>query len=343
MTLNLKSRYISLLNRFILVLHIGIFMSCARVNPVIDAKAPKPLYEDPIYQGAADPVIIWNKGEEKWFMFYTNRRASDTSAVGVEWVHGTRIGIAESTNGVKWVYRDTANINYRPYKEITHWAPDVIEHDGTYHMYLTIVPGIFRDWNHPRHIVHLTSGDLLNWDYESTLDLVNDKVIDADVFNMPDGSWRMWYNNEKDGKSIYYADSQDLYHWEDKGKAVKSRGEGPVVFEWNGYYWMIIDQWKGLGVYRSDDLDNWTLQEERLIEYPGDGKDDQAIGGHADVVVSEGRAFLYYFTHPGRNPHDPADSFEAKRSVIQVGELKFRDGKLMTDRNEEIVFSLKPL
>ncbi len=37
---------------------------------------PKPLYDDPVYHGAADPVIIYNKAKKKWWMLYTNRRAS---------------------------------------------------------------------------------------------------------------------------------------------------------------------------------------------------------------------------------------------------------------------------
>lgn len=56
---------------------------------------PKPLYDDPVYHGAADPVIIYNKAEKKWWMFYTNRRATINDST-VQWVHGTRIGIAES-------------------------------------------------------------------------------------------------------------------------------------------------------------------------------------------------------------------------------------------------------
>ncbi len=35
--------------------------------------------------------------------------------------------------------------------------------DGTYHMFLTVVPGTFSDWNAERHIQHLTSKDLLHW------------------------------------------------------------------------------------------------------------------------------------------------------------------------------------
>jgi hypothetical protein len=70
----------------------------------------KPVFSDPIYDGAADPVIVWNKQEKKYFMFYTNRRAKATGLDGVTWVHGTRIGIAESKDGANWNYRDTANI-----------------------------------------------------------------------------------------------------------------------------------------------------------------------------------------------------------------------------------------
>jgi len=94
-------------------------------------------------------------------------------------------------------------------------------------MFLTYVPGIFNNWNHPRDIIHLSSKNLADWKYESTLPLANHKVIDASIFHLPDGNWRLWYNNEKDGKSIYYADSRDLYNWVDKGKAIDAHGEGP--------------------------------------------------------------------------------------------------------------------
>jgi hypothetical protein len=60
--------------------------------------ADKPLFRDPVYDGAADPAIIWNQKEKEWFIFYTNRRANAKDATGVTWVHGTRIGIAESSD-----------------------------------------------------------------------------------------------------------------------------------------------------------------------------------------------------------------------------------------------------
>ncbi|HEV7330965.1 MAG TPA: family 43 glycosylhydrolase [Flavisolibacter sp.] len=321
-----------------------ILFACTTTWAQKGSPAPKPLYADPVHDGAADPVVIWNKKEKKWWMFYTNRRANVDDTTGVKWVHGTRIGIGESTDGRTWTYRDTANINYRPDDGYTFWAPDVVEHNGTYHMYLTYVPGIFSDWKHPRRIVHLTSKDLLNWQFASALQLVNEKVIDAGVFPMPDGSWRMWYNNEMDGKSIWYADSKDLYNWTDKGKAIAARGEGPKVFRWQDRYWMIVDVWKGLEIYQSNDLQNWQKQGTRILERPGTGKDDGAIGGHCDVVVNNGKAYVFYFTHPGRTKLStaPPYSYAAKRSVIQVAELEWKNGELVCDRDQPVYISLQP-
>lgn len=303
--------------------------------------APKPLYDDPVQHGAADPVIIYNKAKKKWWMLYTNRRASIDDST-VRWVHGTRIGIAESKDGRVWKYVDTCTIDYRPDAGYTHWAPDIIEENGVYHMYLTYVPGTFADWNHPRIIIHLTSKDLVDWKYESTLNLVNEKVIDASVYKVNDTLWRMWYNNEKDGKSIYYAESNDLYKWTDKGKAIATRGEGPKIFYWQQQYFMIVDAWKGMEVFSSNDLLIWTKQPGRILENPGKGKDDQFIGGHCDVVVNNGKAYVFYFTHPGRRKDKPApkNSFDDKRSVIQVAELKYIAGEITCDRDEAVQIKL---
>jgi hypothetical protein len=194
-------------------------------------------------------------------------------------------------------------------------------------MFLTVVPGVFEDWKHPRRIVHLTSKDLRSWRNAQLLNLASDKVIDAAVARMPGGGWRMWYNNEADRKSIYYADSPDLQTWTDQGRAVADQGgEGPKVFQWRGAWWMITDVWRGLAVYRSTDAKSWKRQADNLLEKPGQGEDDQVIGGHADVVVSGDRAYLVYFTHPGRRgPDAKKDGAEQRRSSIQMTEL-FQSG-----------------
>lgn len=310
-----------------------------RANNIAD----KPLFRDPVFDGAADPSIIWNKHEKKWFMFYTNRRAKDTTASGVAWVHGTRIGIAESLDGAHWTYKDTCNIGYH-IKDITHWAPDVIEHKGTYHMYLTIVPGIFEDWYHSRYIIHLTSKNLTDWKFESQLKLASERCIDAAVFQLPSGLWRMYYNNENDGKSIYYADSNDLYHWADSGKkVVKDRGEGPKVFTWKGKNWMVNDAWNGLGVYSSEDFINWDRQELNILQIPGTGIDDAVIGGHPDVVVNGDKAYIFYFTHPERLPENKGkDTYQTRRSSIQVAELEYVNGEIICNRNNPVFIKLYP-
>jgi hypothetical protein len=327
--------------------------------------APKPLFRDPVFDGAADPVVVWNAAKERWWIFYTNRRANAPGLSGVAWVHGCRIGIAESADGASWTYAGTAEIELPPEiggTEPTHWAPHIVTAeevrtataalpDGlsrhssagataeTHHMFLTVVPGIFENWQHPRRIVHLTSTDLREWKYQSALTLASDRVIDAAVYPLPGGGWRMWYNNERDRKSIYYADSPDLATWTDRGKCsgVGERpGEGPFVFRWRGAYWMLVDLWKGLGVYRSDDLEHWTAQSDNLLGVPGTGADDGVNGGHPGVVVRGDRAYVFYFTHPGRagtiKPEDK-DSLELRRSSIQVVELIERDGVLTCDRN----------
>ncbi|MBN1457002.1 MAG: hypothetical protein JW912_04030, partial [Sedimentisphaerales bacterium] len=194
------------------------------------------------------------------------------------------------------------------------------------------------------NILHLTSKNLIDWKYQSTLKLVCDKVIDACVFQLPDGTWRMWYNNEKDRKSIYYADSPDLFTWEDKGKAIGDKpGEGPKVFRWKGHLWMVVDNWQGLGIYRSDDALNWVRQKDNLLETPGTGKDDEYKGHHPDVVISNDRAYLFYFTHPGRRgPDANKDTAEQRRSSIQVVELEYKDGRIECDRDKPTVIFLEP-
>ncbi|MBI5380919.1 MAG: family 43 glycosylhydrolase [Opitutae bacterium] len=307
-----------------------------------DAVAAKPLFRDPVYDGAADPVVIWNPAVQRWWMFYTNRRANAADLPGVTWVHGTRIGIAESEDrGATWSYLRTADIELPPEfggEKTTHWAPDIVRaDDGTWRMFLTVVPGIFAKWEGSRHIVQLTSRDLVQWRKARRLPLASARAIDAGVLRLPDGTWRLWYNDELDGKAIHYAESRDMEEWTDRGPAagVGKRCEGPKVFRWNNSYWLVADEWKGLAVYRSDDALTWTRQAgENLLAVPGTGADDQVKGGHADVVVSGERAWLFYFTHPGRRgAEEKKDGTEQRRSSIQVVELELQQGRIVCDRD----------
>lgn len=311
-------------------------------------KADKPLFRDPVHDGAADPVVVYNRSLKNYFMFYTNRRAQGDSLRGVTWVHGTNIGIASSDNGAAWDYEGICNFNYSikniENTEVSFWAPEVIYSEGIYHMYITVVPGVFADWNHPRDIVHFTSKNLKDWDFQSKLNLSSERCIDASVFRLPNGNWRMYYNNENDDKSIYYADSPNLYNWTDSGnKVIETRGEGAKIFHWKDKNWMIIDSWNGLSVFQSEDLKSWKQQENRILEIPGTGRDDKVKGGHADVWVQEDRAFIFYFTHPDRTPdNEGLDNYQTRRSSLQIAELKYKNGNIFCDRNEKVFLHLKP-
>ena len=306
--------------------------------------APKPLYRDPVYDGAADPVLVWDGARKRWLMFYTNRRANVPNLEGVTWVHGTKIGIAESADrGATWKYVGTAAIHYGA-ADYTYWAPDIIEYKGVYNMYLSVVPGTFKDWNAPRFIVHFSSRNLKDWKAESKLDLGSDRVIDPTVIRLQNGPWRMWYKNERarDG-SIYYADSADLDHWTSQGVALPgSKGEGPKVFRWRDSYWLVFDEWKGLGVYRSSDCLHWIPQEQRLVEQPGTIATDRTNGNHPDVVVSDGRAFLFYFTHQTGEDAAGKGPGWRKHTFIQVAEIQENNGVLSCDRDQAVHINLLP-
>jgi GH43 family beta-xylosidase len=312
--------------------------------------ASKPLFRDPVFDGAADPVVLYSGSYGRWFMYYTNRRANLAESKRVEWVHGTRIGMAESLDaGVTWRPAGEAQIElpaeYGGDKS-THWAPDVVRDDmGIFHMVLPVVPGVFDNWNHPRHIVHLTSKDARHWRDARQVKLAAERPIDASVVKLPGGGWRMYYNNELDHKSIWYADSPDLETWTDKGKLIGDQaGEGPKAFLWRGKWWLITDVWKGLAVYHSADGVSWTRQSGQILESPGKGKDDGVQGQHADVVVSGDRAWLFYFTHPGRPPGGKVeDSYQARRSSIQVVELTESRGKLSADRDSPTRVALRAI
>lgn len=304
--------------------------------------APKPVFRDPIYDGAADPIVIWNPQVSKWWMFYTNRRANQTQLPGVSWVHGTPIGIAESADGANWTYLGNANFPDLPAecggKDATLWAPDIVfGDDGKWHMYLTIVPGIDVKWGLPGFISHLTSTNLRDWQYEKRLNQLGIKIIDADILKMPDSTWRMYYKDQNVYSHINMTESKDLYTWSDPKEVLKIRGEGPIAFQWKGYYWLIIDTWNGQTVHRSKDGNTWEIQPDSPLmpEDEGTGLDDIPNALHSNVVISNNCAYMYYFTHPGRIGDDKLkDTYEQRRTSIQVVELEMnKEGWLTANRN----------
>lgn len=307
-------------------------------------RTPKaPLYRDPIFDGVADPTVFYNHHDKKWWMVYTQRRANiDTQ--GVAYCHGTKIGIAVSEDsGLNWLYRGTMQGLEFEEGENTFWAPEIVYDGKMYHMYVTYVQGVPVDWRGQRHIIHYTSKECFRWNKESILNLSSDRVIDACVYQLPDQSYRMIYKDEQDGSSSHMAKSHDLYQWEKVGKVASDEAhEGPFVFRWKGKYWMIVDKWKGLGVYSSHNGEEWCKCEQLLLDEEGSRHDDHTFGRHASVVVSENGPYIFYFTHPElpNSYEGPCLTYKHRRTSVQVAKLTYEDGKLLCDRNKEFELNL---
>lgn len=302
-----------------------------------------PLFRDPIFDGAADPVVVWNRAEQTWWMIYTNRRAT-AGGPKFAWVHGTDLGVASSSDGGQtWTYRGTLTGLEHEWGHNTFWAPEIFWHDNTYHMYVSYIQGVPHDWpDHDRHILHYTSPDLLTWTYHGKLELSSDRVIDACIYPLPDGRFRMWYKDEANGSHTYAADSTDLHHWDVIGPVITGRAhEGPNVFRFHNSYWMIVDEWRGQAVYQSDDLENWVWNS-MILDQPGTREDDGIIGLHADVVVQDDAAYIFYFTHPDRIEGVDHASEPARRSSIQAARLDVVNGVMVCNRDEDLQLQLRP-
>jgi len=304
-----------------------------------------PLYIDPVYNGPSDPMVCYNSKAKKWYMYYTSRRLTVDSISHIAQIHGTPIGIAESSDGgATWKYKGNCKIDYKPDANPTYWAPEIFEYKNLYHMFLSYVPGIFDNWNHPRNIVHLTSKNGVDWKTYEVVNLGN-KVIDACVYHLPNGLWRMWYKNEAANSDIiWYADSKDLYRWEVKGPVSLGgiKGEGPNVIFWHNKYYLIVDEWKGLSVFSSDDATVWTKQKDYLVAGVPLGSAegnrprfaDGSRGNHADIEVVGNHAYMFYFSET------PA-SMKQHGLAVYVQELIYHeDGTVTCDTARKCYINL---
>lgn len=314
-----------------------------------DAPAPREIYRDPVYDGATDPVVV-RVGHDDQRMLYTQRRATHPDpGPGVAWVHGTRIGVARSADGVRWEYAGTLEpttdgLSLRegaPPASVgeTHWAPEVV-HDGErWRMYLTEIDGIPTQWaGHERRIVEYVSDDLETWSRREPLALDSAFVIDAAVARCPDGLWRLWYKDEAADSVTKVSVSSDLTSWQPAGTAIGGRPhEGPFVFALGGWWWMITDEWRGMAVHRSEDAVAWERQggaDDVILGESGAPGDGVQIGRHGMVVTGGDTASLYFFTHPwwDGSEIEEADAAAHRRSAVHVASLSVRDGALVCSR-----------
>ncbi len=222
----------------------------------------------------------------------------------------------------------------------THWAPEVIWAEGAYHMYLSYITGAPEQWpGHERHIVHFVSDDLLQWRRIGPLRLNSDYVIDAAVARCPDGLLPPGYKDEGDGSRHKGSSPAVLTSTTGRTRASpywpRRAIEGPNVFELGGWYWMVVDEWRGLGVFRSSTAVDWVRQG-LILDRPGADPLDRQIGRHADVVPNGDEAALFYFTHPDWSAAHTAEARTAsdRRTTIHWARLTVEDGQLVCRRDE---------
>jgi hypothetical protein len=311
-------------------------------NRIDLARAPAPLFDDPVWHGATDPFVIWNPVKDAWFMYYTQRRATMLNPNGVDWVHGSAIGIATSKDGTEWKYLGTCQGDHDlseplkgqgvgPEPGVTWWAPCFVYEGSTFHMFVTRVDGVYTQWRGNRNIVHFTSDDGISWKYLSTCKLSSDRVIDPTVYKVQD-SWFMVYKDEAAGSRTTRSESKDMIEWTNAVQAGRDGSqEAPFVFHWKESWWLIVDAVanKGLRVYKSPNgIDQWQLNNTVLSAADGARTKDNNVGHHPGMVLQPGpngeeQCLLFYFTHQGN------------QTVMQLAELELGpDGKVFCNRNK---------
>jgi hypothetical protein len=206
-----------------------------------------------------------------------------------------------------------------------------------YHMYLSWIAGTPATWaGHERHIVHFVSPDLESWTRVGRVDVGSDFAIDAAVARTPDGMLRLWFKDEAEGSTTWSAVSDDGYVWRREGLVVGGRPhEGPNVFELGGWWWLIVDEWRGQGVYRGTDGVHWERRPGLLLAAPGEHDHDRQVGRHADVVVRDHEsAVVFYFTHPAWDGSELADTADAatRETAIHAALLTVEGGELRENR-----------
>jgi hypothetical protein len=314
----------------------------AAAPPIIDiSKASAPLFDDPEWHGATDPFVIWHPGRKLWFMYYTQRRATLPNPNGVSWVHGSKIGIATSPDGINWTFAGTAKGDHDltdplaaqgagPEPGITWWAPGFVFENNLIHMYVTRVDGVYTNWTGKRNIVHFTSEDGLTFKYVSTAQLSSERVIDASVYKIA-GTWYMVYKDEAAGSRTTRSESKDMDTWTN-ARQVSPDGsqEAPLVFRWKNAWWLIVDAVsnRGLRMYKSENgIDGWQYISTVLADRNGTRPKDNNVGHHPGIVVQgeagKEQCLVYYFTHQGN------------QTVIQLAEIEMgTDGKPICNRNK---------
>lgn len=347
-------------------LFIFVQISCATEqkntqNPAADrannSEPTSPLFIDPNYHGSCDPEIVWNEVKQRWYIYYTARRATLEKGSYV----GTPIGVISSDNLRDWQFEgyasftDSDGTRLKGNKDmpVTFWAPGIFVKGDTMHMYVTYKNNITPPWGGSGHIRHYTaklSDPLQSWTQASQPAYATPDPIDATlIHNTATGYYQSFYRVGNWG-GIQWSRSKDLKIWENMGKIsgdVNTLGrkkfgyqEAPYVFKFRDTWWMLTDPHKGLAVYKSNDSIHWQYNNT-ILAGEGTRQMDGSRGRHPSVAIHDGRAFIFYHVEPNRAYHLklPATKrpINQKKSVLQMAELSIESNKLIALRDNPIL------
>jgi hypothetical protein len=310
---------------------------------------PSPLYVDPIYNGTRDPEIVYNPLAKEYWVYYTSSRPVMDKGNFV----GAPIGIAGSKDLINWRFVGYCYFNGiggKPDAPHTYWAPGLFIEGDTAHMFVTYKEDTIGPWGGPSRLDHYKAPvtDMQKgWRFYKTI-TAEPQAIDASVIKI-DNVYNIWYRNcIKDPCGIYHATSPDLVNWQFLGKAQGDINnfeltkiwyqEGPYVFRWKNYYWMITDPDDGIVVYRSQDANTWKMMGRILNPEGGKRPMDSKNGKHASVKVINDRAFIFYHSEPFMKK-DTTNSFPGHKFTcyLQMAELTFDGEKINCDRDKPIM------
>lgn len=305
---------------------------------------PAPLFEDPLFNSAKDGTVVWNRRERNWWFIYMQIRNAFVEP-GAAIHHGTTLGAASSNDGgLTWTYRGTLRGLEWEKGLNTFWAPDIVWTGGRYLAVIAYVHGIQPTWQGDRLLLLYTSDDLMHWTPAGRIEgLASARTLDACLYPMPDGMWGMWYKDETRDQTMF-AEGDSKFRFREVGPLdpTAPAAEGPDVFHWKGYYWLLADDctsYNGQRVYRSTDCRNWE-RRQNILDQSGRRPTDAGPAHHAEVILTGDQATVFYWTTA--DPWTTAQAGQDSRQIcyLQAAKLQIADGELICDRNAQFELRL---
>ena len=315
-----------------------------RANPATEPpfsiqRVPSPLFDDPLWHGAADPTVVWNPTKREWWVYYAQRRTALKNPKGVDWCHGSAIGIAASKDGSKWRYEGICTGDEGLGEPMIHncswWAPCVMYDGGQFHLFVACVDGVYTKWTGKRAVKHFTSQDGKTWKYQMTLPLSSDNCIDPCIYRIGD-KWLVWYKDERHGSKTYAAESSDLKRWKVIGPVITDvPHEAPLVWRWKG---ALLDDRRCVGqgaAYLSLGGRHFRLALQQY-DSAGSGQTSEGRGPRRPPLRlgARGAPVVFYHVHYAKG----------RKTVLQAAELEMDSaGKVICDRDKYAAQAAPPV